>query len=764
MAPTPPKKYSRQQKQLQQLLSSGSGNADWRGFNFSGASSSNKNQDAVLQLVRQRPSVCRVVYDFSCSDGLTSNDGRNNTWLRYPLWRLFQLPYLPSLQLIYTVHQAHPVALYQTDPQGNSVLHSLCANARAGRTESKALLATTRYVIGVGPSLLKSKTHTSGATPLHIAARFGTSLDVVRLLVEAYPAALSTTTAGGETPLHWACQNSHLSLACALVPFMLQQRGVSVLATNRQGETALHVLLNHHRQSAPTDTQSFPSRHARSTARLISIIQSMLDHDPSQRLMHIQDCMGRVPLHLALSFGSFPLAMVKYLVLQKPATLCTRDMNGFTPVHQACLYPAQLGILRYLVRGKISLSPANESKPVVFSGICGGIKALHNKRKPDNKTDRSPTDKSVDKDDDDSSTKYTISVTSASSTPASPAASLSTASSAKPTFFINTMLEPKILHSTPNDFDDFATQDEDEDDLVSAMLSYLLADDDDNAMSYAPTTCTSVCTTRVGDDDDDNTLLQSLFLRLPNRAGALPLHVACEFWTSLEVVQMLVKEDPQTVRQVDRQGCTPLHLACANRAPNEMLRFLVQEYPEALYVEDNKGRLPLHVALEMLYGRHHAPSKEIVQLLMGRESIFIQPISRGSIRMVTTHFGETAYDIAVRQHAPADILSLLEAPRPPVRTATTAARKTLSPQPPRRALERSERQINLLDNSDSISHFQRLQASDVNEAIVSISQAGDDDYEDYGSDDDDHHHHLQPVDGMSAQEPDWQDLYDRLEI
>lgn len=668
--PSPPKPYNRHQKKLHQILCSDSSNYV----------SDSWNQDALLQLIHHHPQVCQVLYDFSPRDDdhvtrVTSDNSvatrhkSRSSRLQYPLSRLFQMPSMPSIQLVYAAHQAHPTAINEADAEGQNILHLLCANARAAYTEAKALISLVRYIIAAEGSLVKVPTKILGATPLHAAARFGASLEVVSLLIEQYPETLQSTTTNGETPLLWACQNVDLSFASVLVPFLLQQ-GASALHTNKQGESALHILLQSHRQTP----SSFRSPSANKV--IIVLVQAILEQDASNSLLFKSDVFGRVPLHVALSFGSYPLEVIQFLVVHHPACLWVRDLSGFTPMHLACLYPAQLDVVQYLLQtdliadneGGLFHSPLPSRMPEVL-GKTSCVSLF-----PNNAIKRKDCIPVEDQDACGNSSNST-SMTSVSSSP-------STSRSSSPSYtlpcqecdsVISLQVSQASLHSRStfgiDDENSFHTKIDKSFD-ASAILDELL----DGYHLRHPSAFKLASQTDPTTDRHAFSELRVPILRIPNSSNALPLHLACEFWTSFEVVKTLVEHDPQALRRVDDQASTPLHLACARLAPFEMLQYLVQKYPESIYLKDYQGRLPIHVAMETL-PIHCTRLSAVLELLLGVELLWItqeevydtndlRDVSHRctSIRQATTCRGESAFKIAVRRQAPTHILLLL-APR-----------------------------------------------------------------------------------------------------
>ena len=79
-----------------------------------------------------------------------------------------------------------------------------------------------------------------GALPLHIACQLGAPVEILRLLVQKYAAALQTTDNNGDLPLHAACRAAAPSLDG--IRFVVEQDPNAVQAANNAGALPLHLL------------------------------------------------------------------------------------------------------------------------------------------------------------------------------------------------------------------------------------------------------------------------------------------------------------------------------------------------------------------------------------------------------------------------------------------------------------------------------------------------------------------------------------------
>ena len=80
----------------------------------------------------------------------------------------------------------------------------------------------------------------------------------------------------------------------------------------------------------------------------------------------------------------------------------------------------------------------------------------------------------------------------------------------------------------------------------------------------------------------------------------LPLHYACQFNATKEVIIALLEAHPRAVEERDEKGKLPLHsLLSQNKHLNqerlvEIVEYLVQKYPESPTISDAKGMLAIH--------------------------------------------------------------------------------------------------------------------------------------------------------------------------
>ena len=76
----------------------------------------------------------------------------------------------------------------------------------------------------------------------------------------------------------------------------------------------------------------------------------------------------------------------------------------------------------------------------------------------------------------------------------------------------------------------------------------------------------------------------------------LPVHIACHSGASLEMLQILLRDFPESVTEGDMIGRVPLHYACSNGASLKVVMEIVSASPRCVAIQDMNGWLALHVA------------------------------------------------------------------------------------------------------------------------------------------------------------------------
>jgi hypothetical protein len=86
-------------------------------------------------------------------------------------------------------------------------------------------------------------------------------------------------------------------------------------------------------------------------------------------------------------------------------------------------------------------------------------------------------------------------------------------------------------------------------------------------------------------------------IKTKGQRGYLPLHYACLYGASVEVVSRLIAKYPSATRARDDQdGRLPLHMAAKSGASQDVILALLIVHPKAAMVQDRSGHTPLEYA------------------------------------------------------------------------------------------------------------------------------------------------------------------------
>jgi Ankyrin repeats (3 copies) len=83
----------------------------------------------------------------------------------------------------------------------------------------------------------------------------------------------------------------------------------------------------------------------------------------------------------------------------------------------------------------------------------------------------------------------------------------------------------------------------------------------------------------------------------PNGVGNLPIHQAAMWQAPVETVEVLLSRHPEGATVRNQYGSLPLHMAASNRATPEVVKLLIDAYPDALHLQNDDGMTPLDLAM-----------------------------------------------------------------------------------------------------------------------------------------------------------------------
>mmetsp|Transcript_25801 Transcript_25801/g.55153 ORF Transcript_25801/g.55153 Transcript_25801/m.55153 type:complete len:600 (+) Transcript_25801:249-2048(+) len=100
----------------------------------------------------------------------------------------------------------------------------------------------------------------------------------------------------------------------------------------------------------------------------------------------------------------------------------------------------------------------------------------------------------------------------------------------------------------------------------------------------------------------------------PNGVGNLPIHQASMWQAPVETVEVLLVRHPEGTTVRNQYGSLPLHMAASNRATPEVVKLLIDAYPDALHLQNDDGMTPLDLAM----ADEAMVNDQVVAMLEGR--------------------------------------------------------------------------------------------------------------------------------------------------
>ena len=100
----------------------------------------------------------------------------------------------------------------------------------------------------------------------------------------------------------------------------------------------------------------------------------------------------------------------------------------------------------------------------------------------------------------------------------------------------------------------------------------------------------------------------------PNSVGNLPIHQAAMWQAPVETVEVLLTRHPEGVTVRNQYGSLPLHMAASNRATPEVVKLLIDAYPDALHLQNDDGMTPLDLSM----ADEGMANEQVVAMLEGR--------------------------------------------------------------------------------------------------------------------------------------------------
>ena len=141
--------------------------------------------------------------------------------------------------------------------------------------------------------------------PIHIACEHDASVEVLDVLVHAYPEGLAKSDSDGNLPIHYAC--SLESPECAI--YLLKAWPASVMTKNNKGQTLLHLACSRYDVS-------------------VELVQELLSLN--EDACKTRDWQGRLPIHSACMWKA-NRQVVELLLKCYPQSVRAEDLHNMTP-------------------------------------------------------------------------------------------------------------------------------------------------------------------------------------------------------------------------------------------------------------------------------------------------------------------------------------------------------------------------------------------------------------------------------------------------
>lgn len=188
---------------------------------YSSAQRGTFNNDGLLSIVEQNPGLCSTKHEFTFASGAVP-----------PIFMAVSLG--ANKKLVSALADACPAALGQTDRYGRTPLHQA--------VEFGSTADVVEYLLTVRPQSAAATDHI-GRTPLHCACAYSASIDIVRLLCKFCPDAVFQKDNRGRLPIHISCAHEDEDgSSLQVVRYLLERYPRSVHEITAKGSTALELV------------------------------------------------------------------------------------------------------------------------------------------------------------------------------------------------------------------------------------------------------------------------------------------------------------------------------------------------------------------------------------------------------------------------------------------------------------------------------------------------------------------------------------------
>ena len=187
---------------------------------YSSAQRDTFNNDGLLSIIQRNPHLARTKHDFTFASGAVP-----------PLFMAVSLG--ANKKLVSALVEACPSALGQTDRYGRTPLHQA--------VEFGSSADVIEYLLEQRPQSAADADHI-GRTALHCSCAYSASLDIVRLLCKFCPESVFQKDSRGRLPVHISCGQEDDGSSIQVVRYLLELHPHSVQERTAKGSTALELV------------------------------------------------------------------------------------------------------------------------------------------------------------------------------------------------------------------------------------------------------------------------------------------------------------------------------------------------------------------------------------------------------------------------------------------------------------------------------------------------------------------------------------------
>ena len=132
--------------------------------------------------------------------------------------------------------------------------------------------------------------------------------------------------------------------------------------------------------------------------------------------------------------------------------------------------------------------------------------------------------------------------------------------------------------------------------------------------------------------------------------GCLPLHIACTWGASFDVVEALLSADPGTCKVKDELGNVPLHSACFAGAPQDIVDALILADRDSVIARNHQGSQPIDIVKRL----RHDNRRQILNCLTIYKEELLAMHRRSRSSGTFAEISRQAHDLNERYGTPTD--------------------------------------------------------------------------------------------------------------